>query len=831
MFLSGTGARMYGIAAIAMAICLCGSAAHAQFKNEVLGPGSQPAPQPEPPPVEDPVVEPAPAPVRPQPVRPTPVPEPEPIRPSTPDPIELKEPAAEPDDATPAETPESKDVEVEANQVEFDRARGVYIARGDAVVSQGSQSLKADYIEYNPETRQVVAKGRIVFTRPDMEWKGEKLDYNFRTEQGTFNDGTETPQDGDGTQVASDPNAGGIRFQDKKMIYKGREAQRDGDEYKFKNGYITSCTNDPPHSHQHVRVKEATVVPGDMVKARGVTYYIGRVPVFYTPRMFKNLDENNGWRFRPGYDSDMGAFLLSSYRHRMSPVLQSETHLDYRTERGPAIGQDFIWANPDTGLDGELLLYYLNDDMPIDDDEDPDVEDVDESRYRIKFRHNKDFGTRDYFISQFNYLSDTDILEDFFEDEDRENPQPENYAVLTHRGRDYTASVQARFRVNDFYTELNRLPQARFNMPRQTIGKTPLFYEGDTTLGQLEMQFAEGSSAEDYDSVRFDTEHTVYWPEKVGGFLNVIPRVGYRGTYYSQTREDSVSESVVITSPVTNFVVNGGVTNTFVTAQSVTNTIETTQDGGSDLRNSFEIGFETSFRAFKINQAAGRRHVVEPFANYTYVPEPNLLPDELLQFDGADRLTDVHNIRFGVRNKWQVKHEDRPHDLVDLEIFTDYDLDPEGDADAIDKVYFDCEFRFMNDLDIDFDSRYSLSQSELEEFNTRLWIDDDVWETFFEYRYRVDSSSLAVLDVRYSPTDEWSYDAYTRYEFDGGELEEQGVGVTRIFDCVAFNLGFSFFPGFTRSDGVVEEDDYRITGMMWLTEFPGFGLGSSDRKR
>ena len=44
--------------------------------------------------------------------------------------------------------------------------------------------------------------------------------------------------------------------------------------------------------------------------------------------------------------------------------------------------------------------------------------------------------------------------------------------------------------------------------------------------------YPDGSAKEDYDAFRFDTSHRLYYPTKHFGWLNFIPRTGYRGTWY-----------------------------------------------------------------------------------------------------------------------------------------------------------------------------------------------------------------------------------------------------------------------------------------------------------
>ena len=222
----------------------------------------------------------------------------------------------------------------------------------------------------------------------------------------------------------------------------------------------------------------------------------------------------------------MGTFLLSSVRYRINPLLIGESHVDWRTERGMGLGQDLTWRTEGRGYLGDVATYFLDDQKPVDDDEDTEAIDAESQRYRIRLRNTHHIGPRDYVLANLHYLSDEDILEDFFEDEYRRRRQPDNYVMYTHRGDNYAASMLMRGRMNDFYTSVNRLPEVSLSTMRQQAGDSEFYYEGETTASSLEKQWKDGSDKEDYSALRIDTLHTFSHPSKYLGFLTVTPRAG-----------------------------------------------------------------------------------------------------------------------------------------------------------------------------------------------------------------------------------------------------------------------------------------------------------------
>lgn len=120
---------------------------------------------------------------------------------------------------------------------------------------------------------------------------------------------------------------------------------------------------------------------------------------------------------------------------------------------------------------------------------------------------------------------------------------------------------------------------------------------------------------------------------------------------------------------------------------------------------------------------------------------------------------------------------------------------------------------------IDVDGEYSLTDSQVDTGSTRLVVWHDKFSTSLEYRYRAGRSGLAMGSITLPVSKEWAVSMHGRYEFDNGQLEEIGGYLQRSHDCLAYRLYASVLPGYTRTDGSVERDDYRISFVAWLTAF------------
>ncbi len=680
-------------------------------------------------------------------------------------------------------------IDVQADRIEYDADRRLLIGIGNVVVTQNQASLEADYIEVETETQDAYARGNVIYRDPGRVWEGDELRYNLETGQGDFGE----------FDLFSDPFY--ITAEDSERVSTNRLV--------LENAGLSTCEGDNPDFV--IRARDAVLLDGHKLRAKNVLLVVAGIPVFYLPMLNKDLEKDSNLDLVPGYSDSMGAFLLSAYNYPVTDELRAATRLDYRTKRGVGVGQDFTWEKPGDYFGG-FRAYYADDQEPIDDNDQTEEElgILDNDRYRLRLSHNQTFTPRDYLIVEMNYLSDPDILEDFFDEEFRNNAQPENRVTFTHRDDFFTAGLELTRVLNDeFYGGLNRLPELSLDFYRQPVGGG-FYYEGQNRFSVLERAFpSELSEDDDYDAIRFDSRHLVLYPTRTFGFLNLIPRAGYRMTYYSDTRDQQTVTNVVTVTDT-----NG--------VSSLSTNIETaTLELGSDIRNVYELGLESSFKAFKVLHdrpipfGKGLRHVAEPFANWTFRPEPNLTRDDLPQFDSVDRIAEQNTVRLGLRNKLQTKVGGRPHDLIDLVVYSDYDLDADADEDDFSPVRFDGEVRPYQWIGLDFDGSHDFNDSETDSFNTRLRLyGEDDSNIGVEYRFARDRRELLTVGTELFPRKQWSFGGYWRYDFEGGELQEQRYTVLHKTDCLGLGLGVREL-----------DDEITLWAQIWLLAFPDSAIG------
>lgn len=715
-------------------------------------------------------------------------------------------PAAAPGTAPAAEEtppPDPGVVDVQAESLSYDAMRHLIVASGDVRVTRGLDSVEADYAEVDTAKETVYGKGHLVVRYQGSEWRGDETHFNFRTGVGDF---------------------GSFSLRKEPFTVIARESQRESEHRMSLSGVIlTTC--DPDNPEYSVRAAWASLEDESIIRAKHVRFHLGPVPFFYFPYIKANVHWFDNIEITPGYSSRMGAFLLVAYRHSFDDTWTSRTHVDLRTKRGVGLGEDILWDDPDGAFKGLARVYYINDQEPWRSDRQKAVREdlVDRDRYWFRFNDRHNVTDRDYLLTELNYVSDPWMLHDFFDSEYQKDVQPENRITLTHRGDLFTAGIGVVMRLNDFYSNVSRLPEASLDINRQQIFDTPFFYESASTMGFLKKEQAKQSDSEDYDAFRLDTRHMVYWPMRHFGFLSFVPRAGYRGTYYSKTLERSVVTNVVtVTDEETGLVT--GTTNKTQTLYA---------DGSAVWRNLPEFGLESSFPAFGvltesatgIEEDIGLRHVAEPYMDWTLRLKPNVEPDELWQFDSVDKLDKENTLMLGMRNYLQTKRKGHIHDLLFADVYTPLNLDPDDEADekTFHLVGAKVELKPVTPFYWNAKGEYDVEESRLATVDTQAGLEfDGIFRGGVDYRYKYETRESIAGDVSLFPEQKWEARLYARMNIEDSRVEEHSYFIIHRTQCLGIGVGVRIRPGYDDADDAYadDEDDYSVWVCIWPLAFP-----------
>jgi lipopolysaccharide assembly outer membrane protein LptD (OstA) len=685
----------------------------------------------------------------------------------------------------------------EGQNLVWDLRTGTAVGTNGVLVRYGQAVLTADRVTLNQQSGEAIADGRVRIQQGEQLWASEHVRYNFKT----------------GQMQAEQFRTG------KAPVFvagEGLHGDITNGVYTATNGFAT--IEDIYEPAIKVRARHVRIVPGKFVEARHATLYLGETPIFYFPFYRRSLDKQaNQFSAVPGYRSRYGPYLLGSYTWFLNEYLDGTVHLDWRERRGVGFGPDVNYHLGRWG-EGTFKYYNLDDANPGEDLYDRPLP---EYRQRLWFSYQANPLTNVFAQSLVRYQRDSRITRDFFEGEYRQNPQPNTYFEVNKFWQNWNLDAYVQPRINDFLETVERLPDVRLSGYRQQLGASPFYYESESSGGYYRRLFAvtNGAAEPDFAAARADSYHQVTLPSTFFGWLNFVPRVGGRFTWYSEATE------------------SGGVTEE--THRGVFNT------GAEVSMKASRLWPSATNRFFDVN---GVRHIIEPSVNYVYVPRPAQLPPELPQFDyelpslrllpveypdynAIDSIDSQNVLRFGLRNKVQTKRDGHVEDLLNWEVFTDWRLRPREQQTTFSDIYSDLAFKPRSWITLESLTRFDIDRGDWQmAFHTLTLQPNDVWSWGIGHWYLRDDfrsvptalgqgNNLITSRMFYRLNENWGFRASHHFEARDGRLEEQQYAVYRDF------RSWSGAVSFRLRDNRSEPDDFTVAFTFSLKVAPRVGVG------
>lgn len=670
---------------------------------------------------------------------------------------------------------------------------GITTAEDNVVVRTKDDVVYCDRLTYNSKTKAAICKGNVRIYSAGQVYRGNTMIYNFETKE---------------IQSAD------FRAANFPAYVAGEEVTSPGlNHYRIRNGFFTTDNREEPA--YKMRAHTIELYPNDVVVMKNIVVYAGDVPVMWLPIYAQPLDENrSAYQWTAGYNSAFGPYMYNKYNWAWDKRLRGTVHYDMREKRGFAGGLDTDYKKDEANKSifrsyyAQDNLYSAGDDLTGNDKDAkyryPDVNR--DNRYRVSYKDTFQVGPDLSTTADFNKWSDPYVTLDFFENEYQNERQPDNFIDLVQYSPHYTLTLLGRAQVNTFFETVERKPELQLAIQRQKIGNSPISYESESSITNFERRFGESSTAAphgpNYSAYRYDTFHQFLYPKQYANWLNVTPRVGLRGTYWSDDNRT-----------IGDYKTDNGV-------------------GGSDIqqkdpRGRFvpNVGVESSFKVSRVwNDVEnkdfgiyGVRHVAEPFVNAQYIPkafgaDPNqirgfddrlpstrLAPINFPDYNSIDSIDRQAVVRHGVRNKIQTKRDGQNYDLIDWVLYADLDVDKNfssaGDS-SYSNLFSDMKFSPVNWLTFNSQTSWNLVDDSYSEYNN-----DVSWQVTRSYRFTLGNryiansplfpnSNLFTLTNFYRLNEHWQFSSTHAFEATDGDLQEQSYTVYR--DLSAWQLAGTF---------------------------------------
>lgn len=669
---------------------------------------------------------------------------------------------------------------------------------------------------------------------------------------------------------------------------------KEGGIYKFENPTtVTTCTNGPGCLHWSCTgdVEYRDIDGKKEIVARDMTLRLFGAPVFWAPYWWQPLDTDYGWRVVPGYRSRWGGYLLTKYvytiagdMHEGSMGLAGSTRFDIRTKNGVALGQGVRWNLGDFGR-GKFKAYYAW-------DRDADRydrrwttkrrysnwgSDVPDERYGLMLEHRWEPTEQDALRVRGAYFSDSHFKRDFLRDSlfSLENRFPEasrNELAWEHRENFFGFGASVAGPLNDFYGGVSRLPEFYLNVLPQPVWTLPVNYESQNRLGWLDRNYAihgdKRTSAPfrydpgewaDYEAFRADTYHRLTLPFRIFDAISIVPRVGARGTYWSDSSRENTTgygRSRSLDDDVTRTIAEGGAT---VSARGVA-------DFDDGWRHVFEpyadflaqearySGLRRDARALVFDSIDGSADYLDQFAGrsrnlpYSWYGVTPGVRNVFRKADGNGGYKTVFDFDFYAAvqfNDTSWTEGGKRHRLSRTQEKPNYGRDgrplvspgfracwhPSDDASLLSRVEWDGQNDTVAYADVAWKQKFSKDLSGVFSYSAR----DQRWWDFSSTPY--DSSvernddfnwtrfNYAGVSFEHKICDAIAWGPFIRWDLRENELDETGAWIDYRTDCLGFRLSVSYENDFRRIDGSKHDDDWRVSFGIYLRAF-GPGMAS-----
>ena len=647
----------------------------------------------------------------------------------------------------------------------------------------------------------------------------------------------------------------------------------------------TTCTNAVGHTHWNVS-GEVEYKEGEHVILRNAWLRFYEIPVLWLPYMYYPLEDGCGFSWMPGYTGRWGAYVLTKYAYhllgdpehgRETAWLRGDTRFDLRYVQGIALGENLDWSLGTFGRGGAHIYYAWDQDAEeyygtgVSDYSDSYhslnwESPVTSSRYSIGLHHRLEPTERDTVRLTASVLSDSSFRDDFERTALFNWQGPwigyENSGLFwEHVENAFAIGAEVSGRLNEFYGMTDRLPEAYFDVSPLPVFGLPVNYETENRLGYLRRNpaeygrgdpssvytFAPGRWAS-YESFRFDTYHRLTAPFRTfDDVLAVVPRIGYHGTFWSESGEADLDgwNAAENAGTLCRSILEGGVTFAGRGSGLVSDTWRHTVEPYLDilLQEAWLSGSGRPYVFDSIDasvmwedQFAGRSRNL-PYSYYGATPGVRNAwetADEhgnfrevvdvdvyaALQFNKTDYLGtgDAHKLAEvgepnygkrgclvmpGARVRW------RPDEDISLMARAEYDSDNNRIAAA------DAGWRQKVSDDFSYDVNYALRDFRCWDFSSTPY--DRAQMTSEDFNYA--RMHFVHVGFQNQPIDWFAWGPYVRWDIRKNELDRIGSWFDYLTDCLGFRFVVEYVNSYTRIDGWERKDDWSFGFYIYLRAF------------
>ena len=625
-------------------------------------------------------------------------------------------------------------VQLEADELSYDKDSGVYHASGDVHLTQGTLDVRSQVLEWNQTSGEITAEGDVKLISPDEELFGEKARYNLQQRTGMVENGH-------------------FYLRESNFHIRGESIERRGErDYRIKNGTFTTCNGKVPS--WKFGASQVDVTLGGYARARNTVFYLKDVPSLYFPYMiYPAKTERQSGLLIPsiGYSAKRGFHYGAAYYQVLGINQDATVYLDYLSEMGLGKGGEYRYIFGRTNA-GEARFYHIDVDQV-------DGVTVDEERYAVEWQHDGLLPGNVHMVADIEYVNDDEYFDDFGNVAEEYNKDKVQSTFSLSKGWDNKYSLIGLMKYTkdlevDDDTTLQLLPRITFDINRQRFAESPFYYA-------LETEYSHFWRREGLRGERLMVRPVLAANVKVLDVIDIAPEVSYRQRYYWGLSDHSSSD----------------------------------REGTAEFSTRISTLLEKVYR-HPFGSAAKLRHSLAPEVTYRYIPDvdQSALPD----FDSYDRVEKKNQLEYALVQRFTLRSDTEAgkpeyREFLYLRLAQIYDLTDEAREQRFQDLRIEAILLPTDWLVVQADSTFDVDTGKWVKsaLAGRLW-DRNGNSVNLEYHYATDDDvDYGAVDLSLAFLRPIYLTYHQRYDFSTNDQLEQTVGIEYRQQCWSVLLSYS----------------------------------------
>ncbi|MFA5073890.1 MAG: LPS assembly protein LptD [Nitrospirota bacterium] len=661
--------------------------------------------------------------------------------------------------------PKNTPVKITADRLDYDRATEIYVASGNVRIEQQGIQLEADSVVLNNQTGDAVAEGNVILQDKGDVTRADRLKINIATRAGVIYHGD-------------------IFLKKDNLHVKGDLIERRSEtNYHVEQGILTTCDED----EWFIEARELNVDLDRYATAKGVSFNILDVPVFYTPYFLFPVKRQTGFLIPEiGNSSLDGPSVHSAFFWAISDYRDMTVYSDFRAKTGHGTGLEYRYNNSNESS-GKVFGKFWNMFRTKEVRQSRFAHETSESRWELQIQHKEEFAEDLSGRVDINLVSDENYYFDLDKQlETKSKPYLDSNAFYVERW-----NTAALYVLGNYTTDLTRsnsntiqkLPEIKYTLYHdQLLG--PIYVNFDGSAVNFLRQKGDGWR-------RVDLNPQISSSFGTNG-LNFAPRAGVRGTFYDRSGPDaSVSEPV---------------NRTYVYA-------------GADLNARIS-------RIYGTDQDEGigkTRHSIEPTISYSYLS--HFGRSKIPQVDLVDSVISLNTVTVSIINRFSAHYKaskESPQKTFDMVVFklsqgynlTGVETTSPTMANHYSNVQADLSLQAPEHFSLTANGTYNPDTGYLSSRSVTAGFDSKSLLLNLTYQSARDSESPSeyVIGGGTIKVGKWEFSAQTWYDLFKKSSTQQEFSVFYKAQCWGIKAAFTHNQG-----------ESRITAMFDLKGLGGFG--------